>query len=135
MEDDPEAETPVVRDEHGRIQFVNQDFENTLIVHFKTEDQDAKKDENYKVSWKDIETMIKDKFPLLKNVYTRSDKYEGDVAISSFKYNKKQFEEFIQLKNCKIGDKKFTFTKTEGEELNEFWQKQGGHFQYCIAPK
>jgi len=19
--------------------------------------------------------------------------------------------------------------------LNEFWQKEGGHFQYCIAPK
>ena len=79
--------------------------------------------------------MIKDEFPLLKNVYTRSDKYEGDVAISSYKYNKKQFEEFCQLKNEKIGDKKFTFTKTEGEALNEFWQQQGGHFQYCIAPK
>ena len=26
------------------------------------------------------------------------------------------------------GEKKFTFTKTEGEELNDFWQKQGGHF-------
>lgn len=68
---------------------MTQDFENTLIVHFKTEDQDAKADENYKVNWKDIENMIKEKFPGLKNVYTRADKYEGDVAISSHKVNKK----------------------------------------------
>lgn len=104
-------------------------------MHFKTEDQDAKKDENYKVNWKDIEIMIKEKFDKLKNVYTRADKYEGDIAISSFKYNKKQFDELVSIKDYKIGDKKFSFSQTEGEALNEFWQNQGGHFQYCIAPK
>ena len=67
--------------------------------------------------------MIKEKFPLLKNVYTRADKYEGDVAISSFKYNKAQFDDLCQVTNYKIGDKKFTFTKTEGETLQEFWQQ------------
>ena len=67
--------------------------------------------------------MIKDKFPLLKNVYTRADKYEGDVAISSHRYNKAQFEEFCKLRDVKIGDKKFSFSKTEGEALNEFWQQ------------
>jgi len=107
---------------------MTQDFENTLIVHFKTEDQDAKKDENYKVNWKEVESMIKEKFDRLKNVYTRADKYEGDVAISSYKYNKKQFDELCAIKDYKIGDKKFSFTKTEGEALNEFWQNQGGHF-------
>jgi len=61
-------------------------------VHFKTEDQDAKADESYKVNWKDIEVMIKEKFAKLKNVYTRADKYEGDIAISSHKYNKEQFD-------------------------------------------
>ena len=30
-------------------------------------------------------------------------------------------------------DRPFTFKKTEGDELKEFWQKQGGHFQFCIA--
>lgn len=34
-----------------------------------------------------------------------------------------------------IGTKKFSFEELKGEELKEFWQKQGGHFQYCIAPK
>lgn len=79
--------------------------------------------------------MIKEKFPLIKNVYTRADKYEGDVAVSSHKYNKAQFEELCQVKDYPIGEKKFSFTKTEGETLNEFWQKEGGHYQYCIAPK
>jgi len=27
-----------------------------------------------------------------------------------------------------IGEKKFDFSETKGEELKEFWQKQGGHF-------
>ena len=72
--------------------------------------------------------MMKDKFDKLKNVYTRADKYEGDIAVSSYRYSKDQFEELIKLKDVMIGEKKFTFTKTEGEELNDFWQKQGGHF-------
>jgi hypothetical protein len=28
-----------------------------------------------------------------------------------------------------------TFSKTLGEELKAFWQKQGGHYQFCIQPK
>ena len=79
--------------------------------------------------------MIKEKFAKLKNVYTRADKYEGDIAISSHKYNKEQFDALCQIKDYPIGEKKYTFTKTEGETLSEFWQAQGGHFQYCIAPK
>ena len=135
-EEKPEEEgEPVVRDELGRIQFAAADFENPLIVHFKTLDQDAKKDENYKVNWKEIEQLVKDKFDRLKNVYTRADKYEGDLAISSHKYNPAQFAELLALKDYELGGKKFAFTKTEGEELNDFWQKQGGHYQYCIAPK
>lgn len=39
------------------------------------------------------------------------------------------------MKDQLVGTKKFTFTLTAGEELKEFWQKQGGHFQFCIAPK
>ena len=46
------------RDEKGRLIFCQNDFENTLIVHFKTTDIDEKEDENYKVSWKDLEKHI-----------------------------------------------------------------------------
>jgi len=41
------------------------------------------------------------------------------------------------LKDQKLGkeDKKFDFSLLEGEDLKDFWQKQGGHYHYCIAPK
>lgn len=34
-----------------------------------------------------------------------------------------------------IQGREFTFEKTAGEELKQFWQKQGGHYQFCIQPK
>ena len=130
-----EKEEEIQRDDQGRIIFVQQDFENTLIVHFKTQDVDEKKDGEYKVNWKDIENVIKKKFDKLKCVYSRADKYEGDLAISSYKLNKSQFSDLCKLKDEKIGDKKFSFQETKGEDLKDFWQKQQSHFQYCIAPK
>lgn len=41
------------------------------------------------------------------------------------------------LKDQKLGkeDKKFDFSLLDGEDLKDFWQKQGGHYHYCIAPK
>ena len=125
----------VERDEKGRIIFDTKDFENALIVHFSTKDQDEKADADYKVSWKDLENLIKDEFDKLKAVYSRADKYEGDLAISSYKYCKEQFKKLTSLKGKMIGGKKFDFEETTGETLKEFWQKQGGHYQYCIAPK
>jgi hypothetical protein len=128
---------PVERDDMGRIKFCERDFEkqNTLIVHFKTADQDAEKDAEYKVNWKDLEVVIKEKFPQVKVVYSRADKYEGDLAISSWKYHKEQYQQLSTLKNQLVGTKHFDFAETQGEELDDFWQKQGGHYSYCIAPK
>ena len=132
-ENEPEEE--IERDDQGRIIFKPVDFEDPKIIHFITHDRDAKKDENYKVNWKDLEVMVKEKFDKLKVVYSRADKYEGDLAISQHKLCKEQFDKIASLKDQLVGDKKFTFTLTEGEELKEFWQKQGGHYQFCIAPK
>jgi len=41
----------------------------------------------------------------------------------------------VKTKNASVGAKKFSFVELKGEDLKDFWQKQGGHFQYCIAPK
>lgn len=60
---------------------------------------------------------------MIKVVYSRADKYEGDLAISSHKLNKEQFAELAKLTNVEVGTKKFAFEETKGEELNEFWQK------------
>ena len=113
---------PVNRDEQGRIIFTIQDFENTLIIHFATQDRDEKKDEDYKVNWKSIEVMIKEKYEKLKVVYTRADKYEGDIAISSYRLNKEQFAELASLKDVDVEGKMFSLSETKGEVLKDFWQ-------------
>ena len=80
----------VKRDEKGRIEFVPQDFdlENTLILHFITKDQKKDEDENYKVSWKDIEVLVKSEYNKVKVTYSRGDKYEGHLALSTWKSSK-----------------------------------------------
>lgn len=87
-EEDKEENTAVERDEQGRIIFSLQDFENTIIVLFKTADQNEKTDEDYKLNWRDLEAYIKTHFDQIKVVYSRSDKYEGHLAISQWKINK-----------------------------------------------
>jgi hypothetical protein len=125
----------VERDEQGRIIFSLQDFENTIIVHFVTKDVDEAADEEYKINWKDLETYIKANFDQVKVVYSRSDKYDGHLAISQYKMNKTQFNDLVKISDAVVGTKKFSFAELKGEDLKDFWQKQGGHFQYCIAPK
>jgi len=84
---------------------------------------DEKADEDYKVSWKDLENLVKSKFDKLKVVYSRADKYDGHLAISSFKLNKYQYSKLIELKDELIGGKKFTFSEVKDEDLKDFWQK------------
>ena len=35
----------------------------------------------------------------------------------------------------KVLDTDVTFEKLDGEKLKAFWQKEGGHYQFCITPK
>jgi len=86
-----------------------------------TKDQDEAKDAEYKVNWKDFENFIKTKFDTLKVVYSRADKYEGQMAISSFKYDKEQYEKLITVVDEEVGGKKFAFTELKDDELTEFW--------------
>jgi len=130
-----QEDVKVERDAEGRIIFTQQDFENTLIVHYKTTDIDEKNDEDYKVNWKDLSAMINEHYDQIKVVYSRADKYEGDVAISSYKKNKDQYAKLSVLKDQDVAGKKFSFYELKDEELKDFWQKHGGHFQYCIAAK
>jgi len=111
------------------------DFENPIILAFKTTDVDEKADEEYKVNWKDFEAYIKEHYDQIKIVYSRGDKYDGHLAVSSHRTNKEQFKALADTKQAMIGSKKFDFAEVKDEDLKEFWQKQGGHYQYCIAPK
>ena len=72
---------------HGSKSLKPIDFEDPKIIHFKTKDIDEKKDEDYKVDWKELEKMVKANFDQLKVVYLRATKYEGDLAISQHELN------------------------------------------------
>ena len=48
--------------------------------------------------------------------------------------NNAEMEKLTQT-TLKIQDHDVSFSKTLGEELKAFWQKQGGHYQFCIQPK
>ena len=81
-----------------------QDFENTIILAFKTEDIDEKADEDYKINWRDLETYIKENYDQIKVVYSRSDKYDGHIAVSSHHLNKAQFQKLaVQQQAHKSG--------------------------------
>ena len=73
-------EEAVQVDEKGNAIFVNADFENPAIIHFKTEGKEGEK-----INWKEVETEVKKNFPTLKVVYSRADPLEGDLAISQHK--------------------------------------------------
>jgi hypothetical protein len=94
-----------------------------LIIHFKPENVD----ESFKADWKQVERAVKEKYPALKLVYSRADPQEGDLAFSQLRLKKELIDELTSTK-LTIQDKSFTFKATEGEELKEFWQKQGGHY-------
>jgi hypothetical protein len=104
-------------DERGNPVFSNADFENPVIIHFKTE---SPSDPAFKVNWKDIEAAVRKEYPRLKIVYSRADPHEGDLALSSHKINSAELEKLSKA-TIKIQEHDFTFSKTIGEDLKSFW--------------
>lgn len=117
-------------DARGNVVLSNADFENPIIVHFKA----AKPAADFKISWKEVETAVRKDFPRLKIVYSRADPTEGDLALSSHRVHNAELEKLTKA-TLKIQSHDVSFSKTLGEELKTFWQKQGGHYQFCIQPK
>lgn len=79
-------------DEKGNFIFSNADFENPVIVHFKTDNTGG----DFKVNWKDIEAAVRKDFPRLKIVYSRADPLEGDLAFSSHKLNAAELDKLTE---------------------------------------
>lgn len=129
-EEAKKEEEDVALDERGNPILANPDFENPIIIHFKAVGAEA----DFKVNWKDVETAVRKAFPRLKIVYSRADPQEGDLAISSHRVNNAELDKLSEGKLSAQG-KEFAFSRVNGEELKTFWQKQGGHYQFCIQPK
>jgi hypothetical protein len=77
-------------DERGNPILANLDFENPVIIHFKTDSKSAPAE--FKVNWKDVESAVRKAYPRLKLVYSRADQFEGDLAISSHRLNNAELE-------------------------------------------
>ena len=105
-------------DARGNPILTNADFENPIIIHFKTPATTA--DPTFKVNWKEIEQAVRRDYPRLKVVYSRADQFEGDLALSSHRPNSAELEK-LSSAVIKIQERDFTFSKTLGEDLKSFW--------------
>lgn len=115
-------------DEDGKIVLVEKDFDNPIIVSYNTTVAEG---EEFKVDWKQVEKAIKEKFAGLKLIYSRMDPHGGHVAFSQLRLKRDLLDELCK-EPLPCQERPFTFAITEGEDLKEFWQKQGGHYQFCI---
>jgi hypothetical protein len=96
---------------------VEKDFDNPIIVTYEAQ---VKAGEDFKVDWKEVEKAIKEHFPKLKLIYSRMDPHGGHVDFSQLRIKHELLDELCK-KAIKIQERPFTFKKTEGEDLKEFW--------------
>lgn len=115
-------------DADGKVILVEKDFDNPIIVSYQAEVKDG---EQFKVDWKEVEKQVKNQFSKLKIIYSRMDPHGGHIAISKLRVKSDILNEFCRDK-ITVQDRPFQFKLCEGEELKQFWQKQGGHYQFCI---
>lgn len=100
-----------------------------LIIAFNVEG--LKDGEEFKCNWKEVEKTVKEKYPGLKLVYARGDEKGGHLAFSTLRIKNDLIDQLCG-ENMTIAEKQFKFTKIDGEALKEFWQAQGGHYNFCI---
>lgn len=101
----------------------------SLIVAFTVEE--LKEGEEFKVNWKEVEKAVRAAYPALKMTYARGDDHGGQLAISNLRLNTEVLDQLLGAA-MEIQEKSFKFAKLEGEPLKEFWQNQGGHYNFCI---
>ena len=66
--------------------------------------EDLKKDEEFKVDWKKVESAVKEAYPGLKLVYSRADPHGGQVAFSQLRIKDELISSLIKS-NLRIQDK------------------------------
>ena len=115
-------------DEDGKVILTEKDFDNPIIVSYDTKVNDG---EEFKVDWKQVEKAVKESYPKLKLIYSRMDPHGGHVAFSQLRLKRDLLDQLCK-ETIQIQERPFTFKVTEGEDQKEFWQKHGGHFQFCI---
>lgn len=58
----------------------------------------------------------------------------GELALSSHNVCTEELEKLKETV-LKVQEKDFKFKQLTGDDLKAFWQKQGGHYNFCIQPR
>ena len=85
-----------------------------------------------KNSWRQVETAYKGMFPTRKVLYSRFDKGNGQVLISS---HKQDVEKVCEKVVIKLDTEEFVIQKLEKEGLEKFWAEHGNHYNLCTNKK
>lgn len=85
-----------------------------------------------KNSWRQVETAYKAQFPGRKVLYSRYEKGDGQIVVSSYKQDPAKVAEEVKIK---LDDEEFTINKLEGDKLEKFWSEHGNHYNLCTNKK
>ena len=67
-----------------------------MIIAFNVEG--LAKDEEFKVAWKEVEAVVKEKYPGLKLVYSRADPHGGHLAFSQLRIKEDLVDSLVKAK-------------------------------------
>ena len=82
-----------------------------------------------------VEQHVKATFGKLKLVYARGGQDDGHLAFSSLRLNQEVFDALTAPHSATIQEHTVTFTKSEDENLKDFWNDHGNHYSFCTANK
>lgn len=85
-------------------------------------------------SWRDLEKHLETEFPTIKLLYSRQKEFIGQLAISSH-WTDTDAVSKLQKDPLTIADFEYTFYEPKDEDLKEFWEKHGSHYEMCQKQK
>lgn len=85
-----------------------------------------------KNTWREIEGAYKEKFPTRKVLYSRFEKGDGHIAISTYKQEEEKLKAEVKLP---VGTDEFTIRVLTEAESEAFWKDHGSHFNLCTSKK
>lgn len=106
------------------------DFKNPRILMFTTELQEG---DNYP-SWRDLEKDLQVAYPTIKMLYSRMKDNVGQMAISSHSTDQKAVDTLTATPFNYTGID-FKFAEATEDELKEFWEKHGSHYEMVIKQR
>ncbi|CAI2372682.1 unnamed protein product [Moneuplotes crassus] len=128
--EEKKEEEKVEQQDDGVI--TERDFKNPKIVSFKvTSKSEENKDEP---SWRDLENHLEESFPTLKFLYSRQKEFVGQLAISSNRTDTAALSKLMK-DTITIADFDYLFEEPNDEDLKEFWENHGSHYEMCQKQK